>query len=242
MYNAGAAYTAKIYHDAYPTITAANCDQCGRAVFVSGASRGIGRAIAIAFVQAGASAIGIGSRPDRNEVANQIAEEAAKAGHPVPHVLQLRLDISREESVRDASLEILRQFGRLDILVNDARCLEKWQQLADTESKSWWRTWEVNVKGTYLMTRAFLPILLQGGEKTIVNINSVGAHLTRPGASAYQTGKLAMLRLMDFTNAEYSDQGVLAFAVHPGAVYTELIQNLLPSRTHHSWRQIRLSG
>lgn len=228
----GSAYTATIHHDTYPTITAAKCKQhFKRAVLVTGASRGIGRATAIAFAEAGASAIAIGARTSLDNIEKAILEAAAKSGHLAPQILKLALDISDEQSVANALSQTEQSFGRLDILINNAGRLEQWFPLADTDPKSWWSTWEVNVKGTYLMTRAFLPLLLKGGEKTIINVNSVGAHLTRPGASAYQTGKLAICRLTEFTTAEYSDQGVVVFALHPGAVDTELIRNL-PPRYH----------
>lgn len=187
--------------------------------------------MAIAFAQAGASAIAIGSRTDQTEVANAIVDAATQSGHSAPNILSLTLDVSDESSVAAARAQVEAKFGRLDILVNNAGRLEKWCLLADSDPDSWWRTWEINVKGTYLMTRAFLPILLAGGEKTIINMNSVGALLSRPGASAYQTGKLALLRLTEFTHVEYGDMGVLAFALHPGAVDTELIRNL-PAMYH----------
>ena len=80
------------------------------------------------------------------------------------------------------------------------------------------------------MTRAFLPLLLKGGEKTIININSIGAHLVRPGASAYQTSKLAILRLREYLVVEYRAQGLLPIAVHPGAVATEMGLTTLPKK------------
>jgi NAD(P)-dependent dehydrogenase (short-subunit alcohol dehydrogenase family) len=228
----GAAYTATIHHDTYSLVTAANCEeQNNRAIFITGASRGIGRACAVAFAQAGASAIAIGARSSLDPVVKAILEEAAKAGHPAPKVLKLTLDVSDEKSVASAFAQTEQSFGRFDILVNNAGRLENWFPLADTDPTSWWATWEVNVKGTYLMTRAFLPLLLKGGQKTIININSIGAHLCRAGASAYQTGKLAICRLTEFTSVEYGGQGVLAIAFHPGAVDTELIK-ALPAQYH----------
>lgn len=212
-------------------MTAAKCKQHNRAVFVTGASRGIGLAIAIAFAEAGASVIAIGARTALHDVEVAILEAAAKAGHAAPQVLRLTLDVSDEQSVARAVTQTEHSFGRLDILVNNAGRLEQWAPLAESDPTSWWATWEVNVKGPYLMTRAVLPLLLKGGEKTIVNINSIGAHLARAGASAYQTGKLAICRLTEFTSIEYSAQGVLAIALHPGAVDTELIRSL-PSKYH----------
>jgi NAD(P)-dependent dehydrogenase (short-subunit alcohol dehydrogenase family) len=198
---------------------------------ITGASRGIGRACALAFAQAGASKIAIGARSSLENVEKLILQEAAKIGHPAPKVLKLKLDISDEISVGTAFTQTQQSFGRLDILINNAGRLENWFPLADTEPASWWTTWEVNVKGTYLMTRAFLPLLLKGGEKTVINVNSIGAHLCRAGASAYQTGKLAVCRLTEFISVEYGGQGVLAIAIHPGAVDTELIK-ALPAQYH----------
>ncbi|KAJ5744666.1 Short-chain dehydrogenase/reductase SDR [Penicillium manginii] len=224
--SAGFTWISKTHNDSYPTITASKCKQQGRAVFVTGASRGIGRAVAVSFAQAGASSIALGARSSLDATEAAVLDAARSSGHPPPTVLKLVLDVADEQSVADAAVEVERDFGRLDVLVNNAGRVEKWVPLAETDPKAWWGTWEVNLKGTYLMTRAMLPLLLKGGERTIVNMNSIGAHLTRPGASAYQTGKLAMLRLTQFTCVEYAAQGILAFAIHPGAVDTELASNL----------------
>ena len=219
---AGATWTAKIHHDTYPAIAAASCKQHGRAVLITGASKGVGLATAVAFAKAGAECIGVAARSSLDKVEAAALEAAKGAGHPAPKVLRLALDVSDERSVAEAASRTEQVFGRLDILVNNAGRLETWVPMADTDPASWWNTWEVNIKGTFLMTRAFLPLLLKGGEKTIVNMNSMGAFVTRPGASAYQTTKLAMLRLTEFTVAEYAAKGILAFAIHPGAVPTEL--------------------
>ena len=72
------------------------------------------------------------------------------------------------------------------------------------------------------MTRAILPLMLNGGDKQIINMSSAGAFLRVPGMSAYQTGKLAVIRFAEFINAEYGDKGVLSFSLHPGSVMTEL--------------------
>lgn len=200
-------------------------------MFISGASKGIGRATAIAFAQAGVSAIPIAARSSLDAVEVAVLDAAKAAGYPAPQILKLMLDVSDEKSVASAASQTEKVFDHLDILVNNAGRLETCLPLADSDPTSWWTTWEVNVKGTYLMTRAFLPLLLKGGDKTILNITSIGAHLTMPGASAYQTGKLAMLRLTEFTCVEYAAQGILAFAINPGAVPTELALNL-PADSH----------
>ena len=81
----------------------------------------------------------------------------------------------------------------------------------------------VNVRGPYLISRACIPLLLKGELKTLVSISSVGAHIVMPGLSAYQPSKLAVLRLTEFVAAEYTDQGVVAFSVHPGNILTDML-------------------
>lgn len=83
------------------------------------------------------------------------------------------------------------------------------------------------------MTRSFLPLMLRGGDKQIVNLSSIGANMVRPGMSGYQTGKMAILRFSEFTNAEYGQQGVAAFSVHPGGIMTNLASSM-PKEMHHS--------
>ena len=82
------------------------------------------------------------------------------------------------------------------------------------------------------MTRSFLPLMLKGGDKQIVNLSSIGANMVRPGMSGYQIGKMAILRFSEFTNVEYGEQGVVAFSVHPGAIITNLASGM-PKEMHH---------
>jgi NAD(P)-dependent dehydrogenase (short-subunit alcohol dehydrogenase family) len=94
-------------------------------------------------------------------------------------------------------------------------------------------TWETNYRGAYWATKFFLPLLLktENGLKTIVNLSSIGAHALRFGMSAYQISKFAILKLTEFICAEYAEHGVVAYAVHPGGVATELSLNL-PNYMH----------
>ncbi|KAK9321521.1 hypothetical protein V1517DRAFT_326122 [Lipomyces orientalis] len=221
-------FTSTSHHDSYPAI--AQSDQQGRTVLITGSSKGIGRATAVSFSKAGAANIIIAARSGLDEVEQEILS-AAPPYSSAPQVLKLELDVSSESSVANALALVEQKFGRLDILVNNAGYLEEWKPLAKTDPAEWWKSWEVNVKGVYLMTRAFLPLLLQGGEKTIVNVSSVGAHIIRPSASAYQTAKFALLRFTEFVATEYADQGVVAFAIHPGGVPTTLALNM-PEALH----------
>lgn len=81
-----------------------------------------------------------------------------------------------------------------------------------------WKTWEVNIKGIYLTTRALLPLMLatKDGLLTVLNVSSIGAHNQMPGASGYQCGKLAVLRFSEFLNLDYAEHDLLSFSIHPG--------------------------
>ncbi|CZR65374.1 uncharacterized protein PAC_15274 [Phialocephala subalpina] len=124
-------------------------------------------------------------------------------------------------------------FGKLDILVNNAGYMATLSPISTTDDSTYWRTFEINLRGTYRVTKAFLPLLLSSpsGLKTIVNLNSVAAHTIRLEASAYGTSKFAVLRWTDFLVEENRDSGLIAFCVHPGFVMTKLAE-AMPKETY----------
>lgn len=124
--------------------------------------------------------------------------------------------------------------GRLDILVNNAGYQSDYRSLVATDPDEWWYEYAVNFKGPFLMTRAFLPLLLKSSSKILLNITSVGAHYIGKCSSSYATSKLALCRFTEIMNHEHGPQtedGVVAIAVHPGGVRTELALHL-PGQFH----------
>lgn len=89
--------------------------------------------------------------------------------------------------MQNAAKEVERGFGEggLDVLVNNAGWLEIFKPIGESDVDEWWYTWEVNIRGLYLVTKTFLPLVLKSKEKTIVNLSSEGAHLLAPGVSAH---------------------------------------------------------
>lgn len=212
-------------------IDPSTADLSGKSVLVSGASKGIGRATAISYAKAGASRIAILARSDLSLVNQEMLDAAKKAGRVEPKILRLSADVSNRAEVEQAAQKVAAEFGELDILINNAGYLERFLPIAEADPDEWWRTFEINVKGLFLMTRSFLPLVLKSQDKTIVAVSSIGAHLSVPGASSYQTTKTAVLRLNDFLQAEYGDQGLLVYGIHPGGVLTELARTM-PEYTH----------
>lgn len=206
-------------------------------MFITGASKGIGRETALSFAKAGAAAIGVGARSDFGDIEGEIHEAAKQAGRAAPRVHVVRLDVTDRESLSQAAAEIEKVFGRLDILINNAGIVESpFQKIVDIDPDVWWNTLDVNLRGVYFCTRAFLPLLLrsEGGEKTIINVGSVAQNYLLPGASAYGISKLGVARFTEFIDTEYASEGILAYTIHPGAVETHLGKRL-PAELTKGW-------
>ncbi|KAL8879675.1 MAG: hypothetical protein Q9198_002760 [Flavoplaca austrocitrina] len=215
--------TDPVHNDTYPAIDPLKADLSGKSVFLSGASRGLGRAMSLSFAKAGASYITLGARGDMTSLVKEIEEVATAAGRKSPTVLSIKFDVTSQESVANAAAAVEREIGKVDIVVNNAGVLGAMKPITESDPDEWWNTWTINLRGTYLVTRAFLPLMLKGGDKQIVNVSSVGAHCLVPGTSAYQPSKLAQLRFTEFICTEYGDQGVMAFCIHPGNVVTDIM-------------------
>ncbi|KZT03034.1 NAD(P)-binding protein [Laetiporus sulphureus 93-53] len=200
--HAGVDFVNVKHHDTYPAIDPAKADLKGKVV-VTGASKGIGKAIALAFAQAGVSGLVLLARSDMNAV-KAVCEAAQRPGQSL-RALIVHCDITNIEHVSAASNIVKDTFGRLDILVNNAG------------------VYTISNRGTYHVTREFLPLLIEcGGDKTIINLNSVAAHLLQPRFSAYESSKPVLLRFTELVMAEYSENGILAYSVHPGAIASDM--------------------
>ncbi|KAF2168627.1 hypothetical protein M409DRAFT_65517 [Zasmidium cellare ATCC 36951] len=218
----GSTIVSKTHDDTYPFINPERGTATSLKVLVTGASKGIGRATVISFARAGASSIAMLARSDMDNVAEDVSRAAKAAVYEVPKILKLSADMSDPGAIGKAVEIVKQEFGYLDVVINNASRLENWASLADTNVDEWWLTWEVNLKGTYIVSRATLPLLLQGA----------GAFVSLPGASACQGSKTAQIRLNDFLLSEYGDQGLIAFAIHPAGAKTESALKM-PEDSHH---------
>jgi NAD(P)-dependent dehydrogenase (short-subunit alcohol dehydrogenase family) len=229
----GMNFVATDRHDTYPYISPSNFNLQGKHVLITGASKGVGRATALSYAKAGASCIALSARSDLSTVVKEAKSAAKSAGRPEPQVLALDLDVTSKDSVDAAAKQVTKNFNaKLDILINNAGSLASFAGIPDTDPEDWWRDYEVSVKGTYLVTRAFWPHLL-AGSKTILNITSIGAVMVVPQSSSYGPAKLASLRLTEFIDQDHGEgkDGMLAIAVHPGGVQTELALGM-PEHMH----------
>lgn len=165
----------------------------------------------------------------------ELLTAAKEAGKEPPQILLLKLDVTSESSVEAAASKITSEFGRLDILINNAGYTNPFVSIREEDVSEWWRTWEVNIKGPFLLTRAFMPLLLSSasGLKTIINVSSIGAQFANSEGSAYKLSKLALLRFGEMIAEEHAKEGVVCYGIHPGAVPTDLASGSLPEEMRH---------
>ncbi|KAI1369400.1 NAD(P)-binding protein [Xylaria arbuscula] len=211
------------HHDTYPFISTAGVDLSGKSVFITGASRGIGKGIALSFARAGCSRIAIAARKGIEDVKAEILTAAKKAGRPEPYVLGIVLDVTSETGVQAAASTVAEAFGGvLDVLISNAGHVDARVPLPESDPAEWWRTWDVNLRATYLCTRAFLPLLLKSSIRTILITSSAGAHMLIEHMVSYQTSKTALCRFAEFIAKEYEAEELVVLPTHPGDVLTDM--------------------
>lgn len=190
----------------------------GRAVLVTGASRGIGRAIAIGCAQAGATAVGVGYRASREEAektAHAIAEHGA-------HAKLLELDVASPKHV-DAAIEAFTSdIGHLDALVANAGVVRT-GLLASASALDLDEMVRVNVLGPIACARAALPAMLRQKKGVLCFIGSVAASRPARGQAAYAATKASVEALTKALAVEYGRKGIRAVCVRPGAVDTAML-------------------
>jgi clavulanate-9-aldehyde reductase len=186
----------------------------GRVALVTGASSGIGRAVAVALAREGAAVAVAARRADRLDA---LRAELVSLG---ARVLVLELDVSDEAACRDAVARTVAELGALDILVNNAGVMLLGSvEGADTED--WRRMMDTNVLGLMYLTHASLPHLLQR-RGVLVQMSSTAGRTARAGVAAYNASKWAVNAFSEGLRQEVTARGVRVVVVEPGIVQTEL--------------------
>ena len=217
----GETFTSRV-NDTYPFISASNAGTMnGKAMLVTGASRGIGQATAVHFAKAGCSMIALAARTSLAETEAAVKKAAQEAGSEV-NVLALKMDVTSPSSIGTAFKAVKGAFERLDVLINNAGYMPKWAPIGDLDPKEYRKTVDIDLNGAYFVTRYFLPLLVESQLKVVINVTSIGAHAIFPGSLPYSVSKFGLCRFTEFLQEEYGHQGLIAMAVHPAGVKTEL--------------------
>ena len=186
----------------------------GRTVLITGASRGIGAECARVFAAAGAQVVLVARGADR------IAELAGQIG---PNALAVPCDVSVAWQTEQAAQAAVDTFGGIDVLVNNAGVVDPIAPLAEADPEAWGRGIDINLKGTFHMTRACLPALLDAaGGGCVLTVSSGAAHRAYEGWSSYCAAKAGVAMLAQSLHAEYGAAGLRSVALSPGTVATDM--------------------
>jgi NADP-dependent 3-hydroxy acid dehydrogenase YdfG len=199
----------------------------GTVALVTGASSGIGEATARALAARGASVVAVARRKDRLDT---LVDEIASAGGSA---LAIVADITDEERASAVVAETVAQFGRLDIVVNNAGVMLL-GPIVDAPTEEWQRMLDINVRGLLAMSHAALPHLLAAAEQEprhvadIVNISSVAGRTVRSGSGVYNLTKWGVGVFSESLRQEVTSRYVRVSIVEPGLTATELGTHLRP--------------
>ena len=202
-------------------------------VVVTGAGTGIGRAIAQAFVAAGARVVLVGRRPEK-------LVEAAQ-GLPIAQVRQLALDVGVREAVQAMAVQVEEELGPAQILVNNAGTNTNPRSLAELAPADWDLTLATNLTGAFNCVQALLPGMRRRRAGMVVNISSIaGLRASKLAGSAYSAAKHGLMALTHVINEEEREFGIRACAICPGEVETPILElRPEPVSTEHRARMLQ---
>ncbi|KAJ5397002.1 hypothetical protein N7509_005115 [Penicillium cosmopolitanum] len=218
----GTAFTKKNYRDVYPAVdpTRPELSQDGKVVIITGASRGLGQmGFAVSFARANAAAIVLLGRSSEGLAKT---ESLVKEINPATKVLSISVDVTDEAGMNKAFETAVEKLGVPHVLVNNAGALVKLDTIVNTDVESWWKTQEINVKGTFIATKAFLKHTgdTPSEPTTIINLISMAAQGIPPGMSSYSPAKLAVSKFTQFLAMEHPT--ITSVNLDPGVAATDM--------------------
>jgi NAD(P)-dependent dehydrogenase (short-subunit alcohol dehydrogenase family) len=184
----------------------------GKVAMITGASQGLGRAIALAFAREGTRVV-INSRSE--ETIRPVAEEAESLG---AEVLALAADVSRSADGERLVSAAAERYGRIDVLVNNAGVLGPRVPIEEYPEGEWRQVIDANLTGPFLVTKAAIPHMPEGA--SIINVVSGVSVEGRAGWGAYSVSKFGVEGLTQILAAELEERGIRANAVDPGGMRT----------------------
>ena len=190
-----------------------------KVAFITGGSRGIGRAIAVAYARESAT---VALMARSSEALREVERAAADAGGTA---ISFTGDVTAHEDVALALEETSRRFGHIDVLVNNAGCVEV-APFLEMSDEAWQRMLEVNVLGVVRCSREVIRHMAPRKSGHIINISSVAGRLAPRFMSSYATSKAAVIALTRAMAAEFTEHGIAVNAINPGMVETDLADDI----------------
>ena len=208
----------------------------GHTALITGAGRGIGRAIAMVFASEGAKlALAARSAGELEETARLVREAGAEA-------IVVMADVTDDAQARTMVEQTLAHYSTIDVLVNSAGIAGPVGPLPENDVGQWVRTVQVNLIGTYLCCRYVLPVMLRQNRGRIVNLSGAGATNAWRDMSAYCSSKAAVVRLTETLALELEGTNVRVNVLGPGSVHTRMWEEILEAGTAAGNRELQERG
>lgn len=211
----------------------------GKVAIITGASRGIGRSIALAYAEAGAKVV-VSSRNKRPPELEKVAEEICQKGGKA---IAVPAHVGKPEDVENLVKKAMAEFGRIDILVNNAGANPVLSTLVDLDLGAFQKVLEVNLIGAFLMSKAVGKEMMKQGGGRIINISSIsGLRARNDQTGAYCISKAAMIMMTQVMARELAPYNILVNAIAPGSIKTEFsrVNWTDPERKAQRIREIEL--
>ncbi len=200
----------------------------GKVALITGAGRGIGKGIALAFARDGCAIAAVARTAEEVEAT---AQEVRGLG---VDALALTCDVTRQEQVEDTVGTALEAFGHIDILVNNAGYAH-FEPIKDLSPAQWQQTLDINLTGPFRCIKAVLPSMIERRAGRIINISSVAGLKPYIEQGAYGASKSGLNMLSQVLAMELRDYGIAVHAVCPGGVPTRLSREAMPHRDRSGW-------
>lgn len=188
----------------------------GKVAIITGSGSGIGKGIALEFGKAGAKVV-VNVRKSLDE-ANEVAKLIRDAGG---EATVIQGDVSKSEDVQNIVKETVKEYGKLDILINNAGITDEAKPLADVAEEDWYRDINVNLNSVFLMSKYCIPEMLKVGKGKIINMASIASYEAGSGAG-YVATKHAVLGLTKEIANNYGPKGINCNAICPGAIESKM--------------------
>ncbi|HET8706420.1 MAG TPA: YciK family oxidoreductase [Pseudomonadales bacterium] len=198
----------------------------GRHILVTGASDGIGRAVALKCAQLGATVILLARSNDKLE---QVYDEIEANGWPQPAIVPLHLGTTTEAQFNQLAAQLENEFGKLDGLVHCAAALGDQTLIEMYDPQTWRQVFDVNVNGAFMLTQSLLPLLRLSGDASIIFTSSSVGRKGRAHWGAYAVSKFAVEGLMQVLADELENTAAIKVnSINPGAVRTVMRATAYP--------------